>query len=54
MPDRTGRFPLMDSMRGIAALAIVAYHVAPHAGAFRSEFATAVAAQLSTGVALSS
>ena len=42
----------MDSLRAIAALAIVAYHVAPHAGAFRSEFTTAVSAQLSTGVAL--
>jgi peptidoglycan/LPS O-acetylase OafA/YrhL len=52
MFDRAGRFPLMDSLRAIAALAIVAYHVAPHAGAFRSEFATAITAQLSTGVAL--
>lgn len=52
MFDRAGRFPLMDSLRAIAALAIVAYHVAPHAGAFRSEFTTAVSAQLSTGVAL--
>ena len=42
----------MDSLRAIAALAIVAYHVAPHAGAFRAEFTTALSAQFSTGVAL--
>jgi peptidoglycan/LPS O-acetylase OafA/YrhL len=42
----------MDSLRAIAALAIVAYHVAPFAGAFRSEVATDLAAQLSSGVAL--
>ena len=52
MFDRAGRFPLMDSLRAIAALAIVAYHVAPHAGAFRAEFTTALSAQFSTGVAL--
>jgi peptidoglycan/LPS O-acetylase OafA/YrhL len=52
MPDRSGRFPLMDSLRAIAALSIVAYHVAPHAGAFRGEFTTALSAQFSSGVAL--
>jgi peptidoglycan/LPS O-acetylase OafA/YrhL len=52
MFDRAGRFPLMDSLRAIAALAIVAYHVAPHAGAFRGEFTSALSAQFSTGVAL--
>jgi peptidoglycan/LPS O-acetylase OafA/YrhL len=50
--DRAGRFVLMDSLRAIAALAIVGYHVAPLAGALESEFFTAVSAQLSTGVAL--
>jgi peptidoglycan/LPS O-acetylase OafA/YrhL len=52
MADRTRRFPLMDSLRAIAALSIVAYHVAPHAGAFRNEVTTAISAQLSSGVAL--
>ena len=52
MHDRSGRFPLMDSLRAIAALSIVGYHVAPHAGAFKSEFTTALSAQLSSGVAL--
>jgi peptidoglycan/LPS O-acetylase OafA/YrhL len=42
----------MDSLRAIAALAVVGYHVAPYAGALESSFLTAVAAQLSTGVAL--
>jgi peptidoglycan/LPS O-acetylase OafA/YrhL len=42
----------MDSLRAIAALSIVAYHVAPHAGAFRNDVATAISAQFSTGVAL--
>ena len=42
----------MDSLRAIAALAIVAYHVAPLAGALRSELATDLTAQLSSGVAL--
>jgi peptidoglycan/LPS O-acetylase OafA/YrhL len=42
----------MDSLRAIAALAIVGYHVAPLAGALDSSFLTAVSAQLSTGVAL--
>jgi peptidoglycan/LPS O-acetylase OafA/YrhL len=50
--DRAGRFVLMDSLRAIAALAIVGYHVAPLAGALESEFLTAATAQLSTGVAL--
>jgi peptidoglycan/LPS O-acetylase OafA/YrhL len=52
MPHWPGRFPLMDSLRAIAALAIVGYHVAPLAGAFDSSFFTAATAQLSTGVAL--
>src|SRR3954464_9754345 len=52
MPDRSGRFPLMDSLRAIAALSIVGYHVAPHAGAFENDVTTALAAQLSSGVAL--
>jgi len=52
MHDRSGRFPLMDSLRAIAALSIVGYHVAPHAGAFKSDFTTALSAQLSSGVAL--
>ena len=47
-----GRFGLMDSLRAIAALSIVAYHVAPRAGAFDSELALDLSAQLSTGVAL--
>jgi peptidoglycan/LPS O-acetylase OafA/YrhL len=52
MTDRSGRFPLMDSLRAIAALSVVAYHVAPHAGAFKDSFALAISAQLSSGVAL--
>jgi peptidoglycan/LPS O-acetylase OafA/YrhL len=52
MADRSGRFPLMDSLRAIAALAIVTYHIAPYAGALRSKFTTDLAAQFSTGVAL--
>jgi peptidoglycan/LPS O-acetylase OafA/YrhL len=52
MANRSGRFPLMDSLRAIAALSVVAYHVAPHAGAFRNDFALAISAQLSSGVAL--
>jgi peptidoglycan/LPS O-acetylase OafA/YrhL len=52
MSARSGRFPLMDSLRAIAALSIVAYHVAPHAGAFRNSFTTAISAQFSSGVAL--
>jgi peptidoglycan/LPS O-acetylase OafA/YrhL len=52
VPARADRFPLVDSLRAIAALSIVAYHVAPLAGALTDGFATAVAAQLSTGVAL--
>ena len=52
MGHHAGRFGLMDSLRAIAALSIVAYHVAPRAGAFDDEFALDLSAQLSTGVAL--
>jgi peptidoglycan/LPS O-acetylase OafA/YrhL len=46
----TGRFPLVDSLRALAALSVLAYHVVFHLGAIPDGAALSVAAELNIGV----
>src|SRR3954447_17536908 len=49
MNARDGRFPYIDSLRALAALSVLATHVAPHAG---NSWVLPIAARLEVGVAV--
>src|SRR5215208_2531327 len=52
MDTRSGRFPLVDSMRASAALAILLFHTAGYAGAFSVPVLRALTIDLQAGVTL--
>src|SRR4051812_40415709 len=52
MDVRSGRFPLVDSLRATAALAILLYHLAPATGALGVPVVGDLALQLQGGIAL--
>ena len=52
MDVRSGRFPLVDSLRATAALAILLYHLAPATGALGAPVVGDLALQLQGGIAL--
>ncbi len=52
MDTRSGRFPLVDSLRATAALAILAFHLAGYAGAFTVPVLSDLAVRLPVGVTL--
>ena len=52
MDVSSGRFPLVDSLRAVAAFAILFFHLAPAAGLFGVPILSDLALQLQAGVAL--
>jgi peptidoglycan/LPS O-acetylase OafA/YrhL len=52
MDTRSGRFPLVDSLRAIAALAVLLHHVGGYSGAFNVPVIDWYALQFQAGVAL--
>lgn len=52
MDVRSGRFPLVDSLRATAALAILLYHLAPATGALGVPLLGDLSIQLQAGIAL--